>query len=111
MSVLDGFRIFFGSVFVLVVPGLAWSYVLFARRQIDHIERVALSFGLSVALVPLAVFWLNWLFQMKITLLNTSLVVCGLTAVALVWIWGQRHSLWIRTLAKIKLRLGSLSNK
>jgi uncharacterized membrane protein len=95
MDVLEGLRIFFGSVFILFVPGFAWSYVFFARKNIDWIERIALSFGLSIALVPLTVFWLNWLFHVKITLLNTSLVVCGLTAIPVLYIlitrsaWGK----------------------
>jgi len=92
MSVLEGFRIFFGLVFILFVPGFAWSYVFFARRNIDWIERVTLSVGLSIAVVPLTVFWLNWIFDVKITLLNTSLIVCGLTGIALTWIWARKHS-------------------
>ena len=92
MSILEGIRIFFGSVFILFVPGFAWSYVFFARKNIDWIERMALSFGLSIALVPLTVFWLNWLFQVRITLLNTSLIVCGLTAVPAVYILVKRSS-------------------
>ena len=92
MNILEGLRLFFGSVFVLFVPGFAWSYVFFARKNIDWIERVALSFGLSVALVPLTVFWLNWLFQVKITLLNTSVIVCGLTAIPAVYVIVRRSS-------------------
>jgi len=92
MAILDGLRLFFGGLFVLFLPGLAWSYVFFARKNIDWIERVALSFGLSIALVPLCVFWLNWLFHMKITLLNTSLTVCGLIIIAGVYILARRSS-------------------
>ena len=95
MSVLEGLRIFFGSVFILFVPGFVWSYVFFAKKNIDWVERIALSFGLSIALVPLTVFWLNWLFHVKITPLNTSLIVCGLTAIPAAYIligkssWGK----------------------
>jgi uncharacterized membrane protein len=92
MTILDGLRLFFGGLFVLFLPGLAWSYVFFARKNIDWIERLALSFGLSIALVPLSVFWLNWLFHMKITLLNTSLTVCGLVIIAGVYILARRYS-------------------
>jgi len=52
------------------------------RGKIDEIERIALSFGLSIALVPLAVFWLNWIFKVKINLINTSLVILGLMGIA-----------------------------
>ena len=52
------------------------------RGKIDEIERIALSFGLSIALVPLVVFWLNWIFKVKINLINTSLVILGLMGIA-----------------------------
>lgn len=48
-------RILFGVVFILFLPGLAWSVLLFKRGEIDLIKRVALSFGLSIAIVPLTV--------------------------------------------------------
>ena len=92
MAILDGLRLFFGGLFVLFVPGFAWSYVFFTKKNIDWIERVALSFGLSIALVPLCVFWLNFLLHVKITLLNTSLIVCGLTAIPVVYIIIRRTS-------------------
>ncbi|MDP2729991.1 MAG: DUF1616 domain-containing protein [Dehalococcoidales bacterium] len=92
MSVLEVLRMFFGGLFVLFLPGFAWSYVFFAKKNIDWIERAALSFGISIALVPLAVFWLNWLFHTKITLLNTSLTVFGLILIAGVCIFIRKSS-------------------
>jgi len=75
-------RVILGSAFVLFLPGFVWSYVFFEKGKIDEIERLALSFGLSIALVPLAVFWLNWIFKVKINLINTSLVILGLMGIA-----------------------------
>ena len=75
-------RVILGSAFVLFLPGFVWSYVFFEKGKIDEIERIALSFGLSIALVPLAVFWLNWIFKVKINLINTSLVILGLMGIA-----------------------------
>jgi uncharacterized membrane protein len=92
MDILDGMRLFFGGLFVIFVPGFAWSYVFFARKNIDWIERIALSFGLSIALVPLCVFWLNWIFHMKINLLSTSLTVCGLIIIAVAYILARRST-------------------
>jgi len=102
MNVLDVLRLFFGGLFVLFMPGLAWSYVFFNRKTIDWIERVALSFGLSIALVPLTVFWLNWLFHMKITLLNTSLTVCGLILVSGICVVGRKSGRVRDALARLK---------
>jgi len=108
MSILEGLRIFFGSVFILFVPGFAWSYVFFTRKNIDWIERVALSFGLSIALVPLAVFWLNWLFHVEVTLLSISLTICGLAAIPGVYLLVTTRYSWGRKVAR-KLKPGSMS--
>lgn len=99
MDVLEVIRLLFGSIFILFLPGFVWSYVFFARKNIDWIERVALSFGLSIALVTLSVFWLNWLFKMRITLVNISLAICGLMAIAGVDIFMVRRSWAKRPLA------------
>ena len=45
-----------------------------AEKKIDVIERVALSFALSIAIVPLAVFYLN-LIGLKISAWSSFLVV------------------------------------
>jgi uncharacterized membrane protein len=108
MDVLEVIRLFSGGIFILFVPGFAWSYVFFARKNIDWIERVALSFGLSIALVPLTVFWFNFLFQVKVTLLNTCLVVCGLTIIPAVYILIKRSDWGKNVTSRVKsaLRLG-----
>jgi uncharacterized membrane protein len=107
MSVLDGIVLFLGGIFVLFVPGFAWSYVFFARKSIDWIERLALTCGLSIVLVPLSVFWLNRLFHMKITLLSTTLTVSGLTILAGTCIIARRYP-WTRDAIT---RLKSLTGK
>lgn len=71
---VQSFRIVFGSVYVLFLPGLALSFVFFNKKEIDFIERIALSFALSIAVVPLLVFYLN-LLGMKINLVNSTLVI------------------------------------
>jgi uncharacterized membrane protein len=50
-----------GLVFILFLPGYAATAALFPENeQIDGIERVALSFGLSIAIVPLIGLALNF---------------------------------------------------
>ncbi len=50
-----------GLVFILFLPGYAATAALFPENdQIDTIERVALSFGLSIAIVPLIGLGLNF---------------------------------------------------
>jgi hypothetical protein len=84
-SLLEGFRIVFGSVYVLFVPGFILSYVFFLK-EIDFLERIALSFALSIAVVPLMVFYLN-LIGMKINTLSVSLVILGVCCFGLGWIY------------------------
>ena len=54
-------RVLFGVPLVLFIPGYALIAALFpAAKDIDGIERVALSFGLSIAIVPLTGLALNY---------------------------------------------------
>jgi len=54
-------RIPLGLVMVLFLPGYTFIAALFPRKDdIDSIERVALSFGLSIAVVPLIGLGLNY---------------------------------------------------
>lgn len=102
MDIANVLRIIFGGIFVLFVPGFVWSYVFFTRKQIDWIERLALSFGLSIVLVPITVFWLNWLFHMKLTILNTSLVVTALILIAGIIVAARKYNWYSKTMGKIK---------
>jgi len=55
------FRIVLGLPFLLFLPGYALTAALYPKKEgIDAIERVALSFGLSIALVPLIGLILNY---------------------------------------------------
>ncbi len=77
-----------GAVLVLFVPGLAVSTALFKQGEIDFIERITLSFALSIALVPLLLFYLNFGLGMKINLANAVLVVLAIVlASCLAWAW------------------------
>ncbi|MBU5690253.1 MAG: DUF1616 domain-containing protein [Candidatus Aenigmatarchaeota archaeon] len=84
MEIIEIARIIFGSIFVLFLPGFTWSFVFFKKGEIDALERIALSFGLSIALVPLVVFYFNFLFKMKINILNVSLLIMLLTSIPLI---------------------------
>jgi hypothetical protein len=91
--VFDVLRILMGVMFILFLPGFVWSYVFFFRKGIDWIERIALSLGLSMALVPLIVFLLNWLFEIRITLANASITAFALMAVPAAYLWVTRPTL------------------
>ena len=66
-------RATFGFILVFFLPGFAWTLVFF--KQIKVIERVALSFGLSIVLVTLSILVLNVLLNIRITGLNSLLII------------------------------------
>ena len=70
-------RIIFGLPFVLFFPGYSLILALFPKKdRIGNIERVALSFGLSIAVVPLIGLILNYT-PWGITLYSTLYSVAG----------------------------------
>ena len=91
MEVFELIRIVVGSIYVLFLPGLVWSFVFFNKKEIDWIERIALSFGLSIALVPLSVFWMNYLLKVKINLINVSIVIAILILLPSIYLLFKRR--------------------
>lgn len=92
LSFTESLRIVFGSVYVLFIPGFIISYIFFPKthsleqkqeKSIDWIERIALSFALSIAIVPLFVFYLN-LIGLRINLLNSFLTILGIILISVI---------------------------
>jgi uncharacterized membrane protein len=75
-------RAILGFILVFFLPGFAWTLVFFSRVNI--IERVALSFGLSIAAVTLSTMVLHVLFGMRISGANALLTIIVITIIALV---------------------------
>ncbi len=82
-----------GLVFILFLPGYAATAALFPENdQIDTIERVALSFGLSIAIVPLIGLGLNftpWGIRLDPILASVSAFIVGASLAA----WYRRTRL------------------
>jgi len=53
-------RYVLGTVFILFLPGFSLIKALFPGKEIDNIERIALSMGMSLALVPMVGLLLNY---------------------------------------------------
>lgn len=68
---------------MLFIPGFIISFIFFKKDQIDYLERIALSFALSIAIVPLTLFYLN-LIGIKINLLNSVLSILAIIIVSLI---------------------------
>ena len=74
-------RAIFGAIIVFLLPGFAWTLVLF--RELSILERIALSLGLSIATVTLSIAVLHLLFGMKITGVNSLITILVITVIAL----------------------------
>jgi len=86
-------RIALGLVFVLFSPGYSLIAALFPRQSsLSGIERVALSFGLSIAVVPLIGLALNytpWGIRLYPILISLLAFIMAMVAVA----WYRRRRL------------------
>lgn len=86
-------RIVFGVPFLLFFPGYALIAALFPRRaELDGIERIAMSFGMSIAVVPLIGLILNytpWGIRPEPALYSISLFIFAASLVA----WYRRRRL------------------
>lgn len=68
-------RYVLGSIFVLWLPGHSLIKALFPTKELDNIERTALSIGMSLALVPIAGLLLNYTpWGIRITPITLSLL-------------------------------------
>jgi len=79
-------RIPLGLVMVLFVPGYTLIAALFPKKaDLEGIERTALSFGLSIAVVPLIGLGLNytpWGIRLKPILFSISAFTLAFTAIS-----------------------------
>ena len=84
-------RVILGFIFVFLLPGFAWTLVFFYGKQINLMERFVLSFGLSIAIVTLSLLSLNKLIGIRITGVNSVLVIIVLTIIPVVFYYLNRR--------------------
>ncbi len=85
LSVIRGIL---GFILVFFVPGFAWTLVFF--KQVNILERVALSIGLSIAAVTLSILVLNNLIGIRITGLSSGLIIIVITIVPIAILYINR---------------------
>jgi hypothetical protein len=77
-------RYLLGAIFVLFLPGYSLIKLIFPKKELDNIERTALSMGMSLALVPITGLILNYtpwgIRTTPITLSLLSLTIIFATA-------------------------------
>jgi len=102
-------RIVLGLPLLLFFPGYVLLAALFTRKEsLGGVERVALSFGLSIAVVPLIGLFLNYtpwgirLNPVLISIVSFILIMCGIA-------WYRRNDLEEGERFKVSFRLKRLS--
>ena len=89
----DTLRVIIGIPFALFFPGYALMTALFPKKGMGGVERVALSLGLSIAVVPLIGLILNytlWGIRLESILYSTASFIFIMSIVA----WVRRRRLW-----------------
>ncbi len=81
-------RALLGFILVFFLPGFAWTLVFF--KQINIIERVALSLGLSIAVVTISLLFLNKIVGLRITGFNSVLVIIVVTIIPVAFYYLNR---------------------
>ena len=82
-------RAILGIILVFFLPGFAWTLVFF--RQVNIIERLALSLGLSIATVTLSILAISKLTGMRINGVNAVLVIILITVVPVIIYFISRY--------------------
>ncbi|MBS3778431.1 MAG: DUF1616 domain-containing protein, partial [Candidatus Thermoplasmatota archaeon] len=103
-------RIMFGLPFILFIPGYLLIYTLFPKqnKEIDFIERIALSFGLSIAIVPLIGLGLNYTpFGITLSSVLSANLIFILSMAALSYVRGLQTPIRQRINYTIDLRFPS----
>ena len=104
-------RIILGLPFILFFPGYTLIAALFPKKSdLDSIERVALSFGLSIAVVPLIGLILNympWGIRLYPILVSLTCFIAVMSAIA----WYRRRGLADEERLSASLTLSLPGNK
>ena len=94
MSLIQILAAVAGGLFCLLAPGLAWSYALVTGDKTNWLERLALSFALSISLVSLTTYSLNKLAGLPINLTSSLITVgCIIATAMLLIIFRHRETL------------------
>jgi uncharacterized membrane protein len=76
ISLIEGIvRVIVSIPFLLFVPGYVLISALFPSKEIDFIERIALSLGASIVIVPLIGITLNYILGIKLVPILISLLI------------------------------------
>lgn len=100
-----------GGLFLLFAPGFAWSYIFFHQKELNWVERIVLSFGLSIVLMTLSVFALSKITGMPINLISSLVIILSLIAVAVILIILRQKQILSNKLPDFKKLLANIRKK
>ncbi len=83
-------RAILAVLLIFFIPGLAWSFVFFSGKQVNVLERVVLSIGLSIAIVTLSMFALNLALDVKVTGANAVVDIIVITILAAAFYFARK---------------------
>ena len=92
-SVVSILRIIFWSIFILFLPWYFLTLSFFEDSEIDLLERFALSFALSISVVPLLSFYFN-LVWVKINEISVYLIVVFVIIANILYINFLKNKKW-----------------
>jgi len=101
MGLLSFLRVVAGTLFLMFVPGFAWTWVFYEKEKTGVLERVVYSIALSIALVSIAVFFANRFLGIRVNLLNSFIILVILTALPPVHIVLKRKGLYEKWVPKV----------
>jgi len=85
-------RIVLGYILLLFIPGYAITWALYpTREELEFIERIALSFVLSIVSVMLSVLFTDTYLGIDVTPLGIVVTVSVVTVLAVI-LWGIRRA-------------------
>lgn len=85
LVIVSFLRIIFGTVFILFLPWYFLTLSFFDKKEIDFLERFALSFALSISVVPLLSFYFN-LIGVRINEISVFLITLLIIVANIVYI-------------------------
>jgi uncharacterized membrane protein len=85
VDIITNFLQILGIVYVVFLPGYCMSFLFFARSAINSIERFAFSIALTIAVVPIIIYYLN-LIGIKVSkysiIIEVSILIASTTIIA-----------------------------
>ena len=84
------FRLVFGVIYVLFIPGFIWSWIIWKSAELDLFSRLIISIVLSFVFVPLFAI-VNNVFGVELILKNILLEVTVLLGLGMLLLYLKKY--------------------